>query len=285
LERVIHIADGAAVIARRPLGIGPGNWQYRFYEFQSADYTASKIHSEVVAIGVDAGVVAVAALLLLVVFWLRKRRPDDKGVCFIMILLHSLLDIPFSFLSIVIVGCLLYRATSPQQAEIKYRRCFQVALVIPLALFAVVLSSTMIKNRASWTEVRGEPVEAADMLERRFIRKDTEAVLMQMTWYLQAGESESAARVFTELEKPGAVALYFMAMSDYQRGEYYDAADFALRCASASPHNPMGFELLEDIIPMLDPDSRRGYTDNAALIKEGIRTNVLYKYIEKLEGG
>jgi len=291
LERMIHIADGAAVMLKYPLGLGPGAWFFRFMEHQSSGYTAGKLHSEFISAGTDAGIPAVIVIILLIVSWFKaqkrdkKNRLNNKAICVIMIFMHAALDIPFSFLSIVIILCMLIVPAFGEPEELKHKQIFRASLTIPLALFILIFSSNMISNRASWAAADGDHIKAADILDSRIIKNDTESILMQLAWYSNTGRYEKSDGIFEKISNPNATALHIKAASHADRFEHEKAAEFALLCAARSPHNPMGYDLLEEIIPHLGQESQQTYREGIDAIKAERKINPLERYIKKLING
>jgi hypothetical protein len=276
LERLIQISDGIGVMLRHPLGIGPGAWQFDVLSYQSAPYSAAKIHSEYVAVGAAAGGLAAALLLLLCVLWFKIQVLTDKSICVMMILLGATMDIPFSFLSIMLITAMLFAQTVPKPVAIKPP--MRAVLLLPLALCVVVFAQSAVKNRAEWTM---QP----QMLENLPVRHDTEAILSRMTMALRAGQHDKLDSAFTALPRPVAAAYSLKAQSHMLRSEYEEAAANALLCIEASPYQEEGYRLLEQVMPYLSVESRHVYREKAMLCKTGNQINPLHTYIQKIIGG
>ena len=304
LERLIHISDGAMIIARNPLGIGPGFWQFFYHSYQSAPYDASILHSGYTAVGVDAGFLAVIAIILFLVYWLRRREWDDKCFCLIMILAHVAFDISFSFLTIVLIAAMLVSDTLQKPAEkpekptvreaqatrgksraarILPRIFCRVLLAIPIALLAVVFTSSALKNSAQWSAAAGDYPAASAQLERRPVRSDTEAFLMQMRWGLQSGRHDALDDAFGEMPRRNALAYAMKAGSLIERGSFHEAAEYALISAELSPHSPAGFSILEEAVSHLDTARQLEYREKISALEMGTREHPLFALIRRLE--
>ena len=276
LERLIHISDGIGVILRHPLGIGPGAWPFEVLARQSAPYAAAKIHSEVIAVGVAAGGLAVALLLLLIAYWFKRKTWSDTSICVVMIFLGAAMDIPFSFLSVVLAAAMLFTQTIPTPIAIKPP--VRTILLIPLALCVAIFAQSAIKNRA-------EETMQPQTLENLPVRNDTEAVLSRMSMFFYTGQQDKLDDAFGSLPRPNASAYSLKAQSHMLRQEYEAAAANALLCIEASPYQEEGYTLLGQIIPYLDAASGQMYREKAAICKAGAKSNPLYTYILKLVGG
>ena len=285
LERLIQISDGAAVIARYPLGIGPGAWQFFYRAHQSAPYEATVLHCGYIGAGVDAGFLAVIAIVLFALYWLRRQSWDDKCVCVLIVLLHVFMDISFSFLSIVLITAMLISDTLPKKPGAKpVPLPFRGLLVIPLALLTVVFASSAVKNSAEWAADSGDATAAA-LLERRLVHNDTGAFLMQMRVGLQTGDHGGLDHAFASMAAPNAEANAIKARSLIERGSYTRAAEYSLAAAELSPHSPAGFMLLEEAVSHLDSEERAAYREKIFRLETETRQNPLFAYIQRLEGG
>jgi len=249
LERLIHIWDGLMVMLRFPLGIGPGAWQFELFAHQSAIYSASKIHSEFIAVGVNAGVLAVILVLFPLVYWWKNNTGDNKAICVIMILLNAVMDIPFSFLPIIGVGLWLMAVTLPTAREM--RASFQLLFLIPLVLCGIVFVQAAMKNHAQWVAVTN-PAGAAEILARLPIRNDTGAILQRLAIYLHYEQHDLLDEAFNTLPRPDTIAHFRRTQSLIRRELYEEAAYSAIATMETGPHRRVASDLLlEQILPNL----------------------------------
>jgi len=276
LERLIHIWDGLRVIAVRPLGIGPGAWQHELFAHQSALYSAAKIHSEYIAVGVDAGFSAVVILCMLVIYWCKYSQRDKRAICVVMVLLSATMDIPFSFLSIVIVAVWLVVLTLPNAKDMP--KFIRIVFVIPLALFCVVFFQAAMKNHAAWV-AQTDPPAAAAILEGLPI-PDTGADLTRMSIYLYMERHDLLDAVFENIPRTTTVAYALLARSLINRELFEEAADAATASIISGPHRMTGHWLMEDVLPHLDEARRSEYQVKIdSLIPQA---NPLIRFIEPI---
>lgn len=121
-ERISQIIDGAAIVVSHPLfGIGAGNWKYLYPYYQSAQYTSTVVHSSIIQIGVDSGLIGVTVIVIFVVLaWRRRKRGRIENLAAVLILLHSLLDFTLQFFPIdAFLLALLFHDVEPPNDQFK----------------------------------------------------------------------------------------------------------------------------------------------------------------------
>lgn len=284
LERIIQSIDGISIILSYPFGLGPGSWQFYFTAYQSAPYEVSKIHNEYVAMGVNAGFLAFILVIILATYLLKHQKWDYKGIAVMMILVHAVADIPFSFLAMIIIVAMLVAnnnlETKPLPAYMRF------AFVIPIMLCVLVFSDTAIKNRAAWMANAGELESAIQMLDNRLIQNNTEAILTQMSLFAQLGEHGNVERLHSALPRPNARAYTIRASSYLNHQRPDEAISMALTVIELAPHSPRSSILVRRILPYLSDDAQLAYREKTEIYMEGVRVNPLFIYITKiLEGG
>ena len=282
LERLIQISDGINVMARHPLGIGPGAWQFFYQSYQSAPYNAAFMHCGYVAAGVDAGFLAIIPMAFFLAYWLRHQKWGDKCVGMIMILLHAVMDISFSFLSIALFAAMLLADTLPKPKQKPLPMPIRGTLALPIALCAVIFASSAIKNSAAWSANAGDITEASALLEKLPVHSDMEASLTQMRLYLTAGEHERLDDAFAIMPQPNAEAYSIKAQSLLERKEYMEAAECAFICAGMSPYNQDSIALVNEAILHLDAAEQPGYREMLYTLEAEHRVNALFTYITKI---
>jgi hypothetical protein len=282
LERVIQISDALTLMLRRPLGIGAGEWQLHFTEYQTAPYTASLIHGGYAQLGADAGVPALLAGLGAVAVWMIYHKRGVEGCAAGMILCHAIFDISFSFLAVDLLLCMLAVSTLPEDSvrDLKsgrVRAAVRCALLIPLVLCGVLAFGASVKNRALWLAEAGRYGEASRTLEGVLFINDEEARLLRMEWACESGAFESAVRIFDGIDPPNARAYYLKGIGLLGAGEGRLAAQAAMGCVSRAPFQEYGYGLLEQTSVLLDPESRLRYLNEAAAIRAAATPHPMYK--------
>ena len=106
LGRVLYAADALPVIAGHPFGLGYEGYWFLQGSFQNGVYAVRHVHNELFQLLLDVGWLPAAVLLhaLGKTFW---RLGFHKRMVLSVLLLHSLLDFDFQFLSIGLLLALL----------------------------------------------------------------------------------------------------------------------------------------------------------------------------------
>ncbi len=145
LERLIQIKDGIRCCAEnRFVGIGNGNWKYIKEYFQSAQYSAAVIHSTPVQFMVEYGILPAAAVFALTAVGIYRADKFSVKVIMAMFLMHSVLDMTGSFLSLGLLFALLfaYSYDSVPDTGKSAKAVFvpTAAVIIGISVFALSLS-------------------------------------------------------------------------------------------------------------------------------------------------
>lgn len=153
-ERLSQIIDGSHVILDNPLtGVGAGNWRWIYPYYQSAQYTSTVVHSSIVQIGVDAGVLAIALIVIFIFFACRQKgRPLGCNLAAGLLIIHSLLDITTLFFPICALTLVaLFNTpgdnhTPTQKSKVSDRTVFAISLVFCM-FFSCMLFTEMRSKR------------------------------------------------------------------------------------------------------------------------------------------
>ena len=141
-ERLYQIRDGARIIAEHPLtGIGAGRWEYLYPYWQSARYVTTVVHSSIIQMGVDAGVLAIVlGAGFALIAWRSKNRLRQASMAALLLLVHSLLDFNFQFYPVCCLTVFLLcsgEATVSEKANAQPR--WLTTVKVSFAVLCVVL--------------------------------------------------------------------------------------------------------------------------------------------------
>lgn len=105
IERLVQMKDGLAAISLHPVfGLGAGSWAELVPYYQSAQYSATVIHSSPILIGVDAGIPAMLlALGLIVSGWRRGGRTPSQNMAAMLLIIHSVFDFTMCFYPLTVL--------------------------------------------------------------------------------------------------------------------------------------------------------------------------------------
>lgn len=119
VERLVQMGDGLGAICQHPLfGLGAGNWAELAPGYQSAQYSATVIHSSPILIGVSAGIPAVLLAAGLVVSgWRQGGRSPSQGLAAALLIAHSVFDFTMRFYPLaVLLLALMFAGEGTRQA-------------------------------------------------------------------------------------------------------------------------------------------------------------------------
>jgi hypothetical protein len=279
IERVIQITDGANIMLRYPLGFGPGNWALHHMEYQTANYSASHIHSSFMQVGVDGGIIALVGFALLIIMWLYRQKINKYSVAAMMILFHAMQDFTLSFLSVVMLLIILMRAAIPEQdfGEIgatTKARAIKIFISVPLACFFLLffISETE-KNQARWQAQEGNFAQALYRLENRLILPgDTESTILRLSYSLHV-DYESFNRALSDIRRHNANSAFITSQHYYRQSEQDTAIEWMLQSIKKSPHQEFGYEQAELMLLSLPSAKQNEAREQIREIRENAGRN------------
>lgn len=123
-ERLVHMKDGLGAILLHPVfGLGAGEWARAVPYFQSAQYSATVIHSSPVLIGADAGMPALLlALGGIVAGWRRGGRTLSQNLAAVLLALHCVFDFTMRFYPLAVLLLALLFAGEHKDGKTTGRR-------------------------------------------------------------------------------------------------------------------------------------------------------------------
>lgn len=151
LERIISMHDAGTILLKYPwLGIGPGSWSSLQFKYQTVQYMVRYLHNGFLQLALDAGLVALLAFLLAVlIYYVRELRSFRTtgdyfellpGITLGFILLHSLMDIGFSFTGLLLImAVILGNQPRPDKLDKQKTQIRKLSIYIPKLLLATVL--------------------------------------------------------------------------------------------------------------------------------------------------
>jgi hypothetical protein len=138
LDRILHISDALAIGARNILGIGPGRWKFEFLEFQTTFYYVNKVHSAYAEVAAEAGYIALALVVIMVIYYIRKTKPGIYKIAALMILFHAAFDFSLSFFSVTLQLLALCTAGAEEGTAITPKPQLRLILAVPCLLLNLI---------------------------------------------------------------------------------------------------------------------------------------------------
>ena len=271
VERVIQILDGLGLLFQSPLlGIGPGEWRHVYREVQSAQYVANAIHCGYLQLALDAGVLALVALLCVIVrgaigLWRDARGSADgtRGTLLALLLIfaHALIDFDFQFgFVLAFLGFLVGEGLDgPRVRDVPARPLVAASLVLVAVLAAVTCwaggaRATVAARLAVARDTRMVDELASDPLAAG----DRECQTEMLTAYLSLGEPDAALAFAARRDlPPGGEQALVVAQCHYTAGDARSAEAVLLGSLEREPYFA---ELFERVALLFDA---RGASEDA----------------------
>lgn len=286
IERVIQISDGLSAIASNIFtGLGPGNWNFLRYAWQSFGYSATIIHSSIIQTGVDAGAGAAVVVLIMFIFYFRQPINNKPFIysAGAIVILHSLVDTTLNFTGIVFLLMSLYFIRSSEESYIKIPRWSTVLLAILLIPCFFWLTSW--NYRYNQANKSSNAIILLRNMEN-FPINSYEGSLTLGDLYYKAGMSDEFKEQLKKIPYKTADVYYLAARELIKEGKYEEALEQGYLCIKESPMQSFGYSLVLDIIEKLPEEDR---VKQKLLLNE-FRSNAekhkhfLSHYIQKQKG-
>ncbi len=163
--RIQFIKDALKMFASKPLfGYGPGTFKYEMVKFRPfSGFYSILPHSSILLFlsesGIFAGLAFTGIIFTAIIKWFKVKTGDltDKivYVSFVVMILHSLVDIDFLYSFIVtIIFLLSMHVSGTNTIQIKTKK-FTIFSLIPASVFIVILIFAIPKAIASEYAVKG----------------------------------------------------------------------------------------------------------------------------------
>lgn len=119
-ERLAMMRNGCRYLFRNPLlGVGPYQWRLLNLNDDDKYFNTYHIHNVLIHVGVELGLIAMAALIVIVVRFWRKKSSPERQSGFAAFCFHCMMDTGFFYLGIT--GLALLTASDPQQRGTRIR--------------------------------------------------------------------------------------------------------------------------------------------------------------------
>lgn len=263
VERVIQILDGLGLLLQSPLlGIGPGEWRHAYREVQSAQYVANAIHCGYLQLALDAGVLALVALLCVIVRGAiglgRGARGSADGtwgalLALLLIVAHAFVDFDLQFgFVLAFLGFLVGGGLDGSRVrDVPAQPLVAASLVLVAVLAAVTCwaggaKATAVARLAAVRDARTVDELASDPLAAG----DRECQTEMLAAYLRLGEPDVALALAAQWDLPaGGEQALIVAQCHYAAG---DAGSAEVVLLDSLEREPYFTELFEQVALLFD---------------------------------
>ena len=142
LERILHMHDGIMCVKENPImGIGSGWWEHAKAYFQSGFYSALTIHSSVVSIAVNSGILGIVFFLCVCYRQIKVALQNRESLLLSgMIVVHCIFDFTLSFLLLTTLLVLfLPHDTKEFYPKFRYKNIVLTTAIISFAFLGTCL--------------------------------------------------------------------------------------------------------------------------------------------------
>ncbi len=100
--RVVYYKDALKMIAENPFGYGSYGYMYKQADIQTTTYDTMYVHSSILQVILDVGIIPmIALLLLLIIIFFEKKQSVLNRMLLFLIVGHSLIDIDMEYMFFV----------------------------------------------------------------------------------------------------------------------------------------------------------------------------------------
>lgn len=140
--RFLYWQDAAGVILRNPLGLGYMGYFFHQPQFQTGNYVTKYVHNDFLQFALDAGIIAMAALLMMVLANIFSRKTKGRNRFILVVLaLHAMFDfdLQYGFMFCLLLMCMDTTAEKAFELKKLPSQCLGGVLVVGFGFFAAAL--------------------------------------------------------------------------------------------------------------------------------------------------
>lgn len=139
LTRLLYYKDAINMIKVNPFGYGYEGWYYKQTEIQTALYDTKYVHSSILQVALDVGIVPLLSLvILLLMTFFDKKQSAINRIIMIIILGHSLIDIDLEFMIFIFLIAMMINF---EEFELKKYKTINYIFVLIGILYSVLFIS------------------------------------------------------------------------------------------------------------------------------------------------
>ncbi len=209
--RFLYYADGAKALIQSPLlGLSPGGWSEYQYNFQSAQYFVSQIHSGILQFGVDSGVFAMLlffalltlALIGLIKLWNKDKNTNDLYILLIFIALigHGSFDFDFSYGCILIILgiCISYGFADAYPVKLKVPHKSVAVLCVAFLVYVGLFESSLYFAKTEYNKLNYQKASNCYEFISKIYPYDTDSYAMWGVCQGKLGNQELAEKIISQ---------------------------------------------------------------------------------------
>lgn len=186
-ERNVFIEDGLKIIKENWLfGKGANAWEYEQYNYQQYFYSASQMHSYIIQVGIEYGIVAIVSLIAVIgisiYHFIKGDKDITKASIFLSLLLlitHSSLDFEMTYLYVLQLFFILVAMMFSFEKQSIEKEKNKIAKIIVSIIILVVITLFIILRPYYDSELKIEKInELSRKVDGRNINNEIDKELM-----------------------------------------------------------------------------------------------------------
>ena len=231
--RLLYYYDAIPYILKHPFGVGYYGYAFTQYSFQSGVYTLVNVHNELLQFMLDIGWIPAFLFYGCIVKTIVSKTASirDKAVL-IVLLIHSLFDFDFRFISIMFVVLLFLENKNVKEYKISY---FTKIVSVVVAMASVVVA---VKIGLSETYIITKDYDKAIAA----YSGNTLAKIKGLYVETDLGRALETANEIVESNKYVPDAYNILAQAELANGNVEGFIDYKQKAISLAPYNIVTYE-------------------------------------------
>lgn len=137
-ERVEYYKDSLKIIKDNWLfGTGGQGWKYNYKSVQSYNYNTTEAHSYITKIFIENGIIAITIFMIITIYTvivmiekIKNGRFSLIDMTFIILMIHSFMDIDLSIYCISVIGMVLFTLVISNEKDKELKKNINMAIII-----------------------------------------------------------------------------------------------------------------------------------------------------------
>ena len=162
-DRIDYVQDAIKIfnlsVKNKIIGVGGEGFKHLYSSVQEREYSSTEVHSSYIQILVESGVLGFICIISIIALALFKFKNNEEKIALIILLIHSIVDLDFSYMIILAIFAVLLGICNKKEKKYTDKKIYKYILgveYIILAFLFVVTTSILI--RANYAYYMNIPV-------------------------------------------------------------------------------------------------------------------------------
>lgn len=142
-SRCTYYLDAIKIIKNSPknliIGCGGETFKNMYNQFKSSNYTSTEVHNSYLQIFCESGIVGFLFIFLIIVLIIKNYKFDFKKIALYALIIHSALDLNFSYMITVVIFSILIGCLKKRVDENNKNKYYNVLYIIFICIVTVLL--------------------------------------------------------------------------------------------------------------------------------------------------